>query len=700
MDGSTDGGLDGGDAAPDADAGPPEFETECTGGVDEDGDGRIDCADFDCADSPACCSGGGNGPDILDADWENISGGWGPVPSGVSYPATQEVEDGTWRITDFGEGNPKGVVRDGCTPMALGLHGDVTLHTRASGSDSDFAAMVLTRVDDVEPGNRLADELAVTLTGAGRLYVSRARALCEPGSEGDACRQERILAELEREERPGIGGRVELTLEVTPGIGQQGNAALFATLHVRVFGAGGKIAERDLITRRQFIRQEQLEAECDTLQGGDVPGLNVAFEGRGSRVQVGEPTASPSQCGNPNYFDSTPAQLSTIEQQDLHFGESWSSGGFDSFAAATFCGGSECWRPGGDIRWHLVSATTNVDMGAPPPIFYSLGHGRSLRQWGEDGWTDPNPSPWAGADPPTCLDGGSECDGNRSVREPSLQAPIRADGTLESELDVAYAVEWQTAIDQGNRNVFALNVTNMKSDPAIEDPVDLTEVDLEPDEVGCDEDGNDCCESLRDPELLPAQPRTRQNSYWLLFTCMRSQQPPGIWAVKLDDILERDPEVDPAPVLQARDLGGYAAGGVRGAEALVAFDPNGETPPVVRVWFEARDESQNVSIGLSTGQLAKDAPSLTKRLPELAEYGANPVLGGDGQPLGEAPALGVCPGRSCEFLDFDVMLKAAQRVSPGLSVPRDLRVLVGRRVVEDGSWSHQYIPLDQSWRPQ
>jgi len=32
----------------------PTVETECTGGVDDDGDGAIDCLDTDCADDPAC----------------------------------------------------------------------------------------------------------------------------------------------------------------------------------------------------------------------------------------------------------------------------------------------------------------------------------------------------------------------------------------------------------------------------------------------------------------------------------------------------------------------------------------------------------------------------------------------------------------------------------------------------------------------
>ncbi|UJR80049.1 polysaccharide lyase [Sandaracinus amylolyticus] len=53
----------------DVDASPPDPIEQCTGGADEDGDGRIDCADEDCGTDEAC----EEAPDLV-ADWE--TGDW------------------------------------------------------------------------------------------------------------------------------------------------------------------------------------------------------------------------------------------------------------------------------------------------------------------------------------------------------------------------------------------------------------------------------------------------------------------------------------------------------------------------------------------------------------------------------------------------------------------------------------------------
>jgi hypothetical protein len=60
-----------------ADAGAPSTETSCTDGVDNDGDGAVDCADSDCAANPACQA----------SDWvvissTNFESGLGPYTLG------------------------------------------------------------------------------------------------------------------------------------------------------------------------------------------------------------------------------------------------------------------------------------------------------------------------------------------------------------------------------------------------------------------------------------------------------------------------------------------------------------------------------------------------------------------------------------------------------------------------------------------
>lgn len=52
---------------------PPTNETDCNDGIDNDGDGLIDCADGDCADDPACAPGGDNA--IVDCITYTTQGG-------------------------------------------------------------------------------------------------------------------------------------------------------------------------------------------------------------------------------------------------------------------------------------------------------------------------------------------------------------------------------------------------------------------------------------------------------------------------------------------------------------------------------------------------------------------------------------------------------------------------------------------------
>ncbi|MFW6049525.1 MAG: hypothetical protein ACODAU_00020 [Myxococcota bacterium] len=673
MDGQTpdaDAGGDGGDACPPGGC----VETSCTNGEDDDGDGVVDCADFDCTDFPGCCD---EGAALLPAGWDgSLSLDWRTVPSGAPYPLVGEDDpdggSGEAYLRAFEADMPSGLVHRSCQPLSLGARLEVTMSPLGSPGCTDascdrFAALVLTAAQDALPGRRLLDDLAVTVQANGLVRVTQGG---------------RTLAEQHVELAPD--GRAHLALEVTPGVDDRDRPALFATVGVTDRRAG--TGEMKLLSRHPFLLQRDLLSGvpgCDA-----VPGLQVAVEGQGDRVQVGPLAARSLECVNPSHFRVPAEQGATLSPEDLDLG-AWADGGLGAPALASTCAegtvacGSGDGSPG--VRWDVLVEGTNVDPALErfTHVGWSLGHAASTQWDAALGWiADPAGAPKAGHDPPTCLDGAADggvdaCDGARSLRDPAVWPFTDPLGQIDPTdgLLVAYAREWEEAVQQGQRDRFALHVRAVPAAP--EQAFDAAEGRRwTPADAGCD--------SLRHPEVLPASDAPQSDGWWLLYTCERAGEPPEVQAVGLSGLLNVRAEATPRTVLSAAALGDAAAGGVRAAEGLVASDPQAEAlPPLYRVWFVARDASGRETIGLAQGR----SPTFDT-FPALAPYRGNPVLRVDD------PVLGGPCGEGCALLGLDVVRRADD---PGASdAPWTLRFLVARRV---NGTDHELVPVEQLWRP-
>jgi hypothetical protein len=663
-----DGGVDGGDGG--TCPGPGCFETDCTNGIDDDGDGLVDCADFDCASFPGCCT---DGALELQASWDpesTISALWRAVPTGSPYPSRGSetaVDGGTGStfLYGFEPHMPTGVLRRSCTPLALGARLRVTMAPQGAPGCTDtacdrFAAVVLTAAEDSLPGRRLLDDLAVTVQANGLVRVTQG---------GASLGSTRV--EL------GPTGRAELGIEITPGVDHRGRPALFATVEVTDRMAGtGRV---QLLDRTPFLLQRDLidhVADC-----AKMPGLFVAVEGQGDRVRVEPLTVERLECANPSQFAEPDRDTATLTPYHLDLGD-WASGGLGAPALASTCdvGETGCFVNEGPpgVRWDLLIEATNVDPGLArfTHVGWSMGHAMGLEWDAPTGWiTDALGPPKAGHDPPTCLDGGDgpdACGGARSLRDPGLLPVTNELGQLTpTGFIVTYAREHEPAVQSGARDVFALHVQTMHADPY--ERFESSEgLKWTPTQAGCD--------SLRDPEIIP-QSHEPGAGYFLLYTCERNGLPPEVHRIALTDLLVVVPGTRET-VLSPSMLGAFAQGGVRAAEAVVVSDPQEVRPPLVRAWFVARDAAGRPSVGMAMGQ-----GQTFGELPDLVPYPGNPVLWVDDVALG-----GPC-GDDCELVGLDVVRRADDARS--VDTPITLRFVVARRV--DGH-DYELAPLEQLWR--
>ncbi|MFW5925616.1 MAG: hypothetical protein ACOCV4_05570 [Myxococcota bacterium] len=663
---------DGGDGCP-----PPGCrETSCTNGQDDDGDGIVDCADFDCTDFPGCCD---EGTTLVSASWDPevaLIDDWLAVPTGTPYPGVEatETDGGTEEgsLQSFESTMPSGIVHRSCQPLALGARLQVTMEPLGAASCTDtacdrFAAVVLTAAQDALPGRRLLDDLAVTVQADGAIRVTQGG---------------RTLGETSVELSPE--GRVDLDIDVTPGVDDRGRPALFATAHVTDRQAGS--GAQKLLERVPFLLQRDLVtavAACEK-----VPGLFLGVEGQGDRVRVGPLTMRARRCVNPGQFGTPSDETATLTSDRLDLG-AWAEGGLGAPALASTCAGSEaCWSGDGSpgVRWDLLVEGTNVDPALDrfTHVGWSLGHAMSTQWDASLGWiTDPAGEPKAGDDPPTCLDettpdgGVAPCEGARSVRDPAVWPFTTDTGQVDPTdgLVVAYAREWEDAVQRGERGVFALHVQAVSANP--DEPFAASEGRRwTPDDAGCD--------SLREPEVAPASGSPSTDGHWLLYTCERSGQPDVVHALPLSGLFIPKAGATPRVVLDPSELGSHAAGGVRGAEVLVVSDlQNTAQPPLLRTWFVARDAIGRESIGLAQGR-----SETFDRFPTLHEYRGSPVLRVDDGVLG-----GDC-GEGCDLVGFDVVRRADD--PRATDAPQTIRLLVARRV--DGV-DYELVPLEQLWRP-
>ena len=279
----------------------PTPETNCTDGVDDDEDGLVDCADFDCQGAPECCA---DGETLIDVpSWPSaLAVGWDAAPDPGVFP---RVEAG--RITGFFPADqPRALVSEGCVSLALGARVDAFV--RIAGDDGtfgctsdgapcrDYGALVLSPVRTMLPGNRLLDDLAV------RVYPGRLEGLVEVTQAGT--RLPYVLGPGRRAARriPGLGEvDHQLRVELSPGLDERGGSALRVVVRfARVGGSPGIDDRASIIYEGAPIALDQLVAEG---RCADIPGLYLALEGRSDAVASAEGLeAGTQECTNPSQF--------------------------------------------------------------------------------------------------------------------------------------------------------------------------------------------------------------------------------------------------------------------------------------------------------------------------------------------------------------------------------------------------------------
>jgi hypothetical protein len=633
----SDGGWDS-DAAT-GDAGPlPVRVEDCTKVGDEDENGLADCADFACAALPRCCS---TGTVDFEESWDSgFDERWNLVP-GLGSASLPLVDNG-WIVEFRGGGQPSGLIRQTCTPMALGVEIEARLRYASSEPDAgagqqSYAAVVLTAALDALPGKPLDDDLAVVLDRYGYVSVTRA------GSQ---------LARTDEPYDPDHELRVIIT--VTPAA--DASSAMLAEVTVEDVDAS-TVGVDTLLEQRGFMSRAALVRDVDGCR--EVDGLLVAVQGEGDLVHAGTLKATTKQCINPSQFlDPPQAEADALSATKLGYG-TWASGhvGAPSFIHNPISGG---------LRWDLMVEASNAapELETWTQVGFALGHAYTT-DWNAATWSGVTGA-IAGNDPPSCIGQGAFCTQGASLREPSMYGVLTSTEVLDYiSLVYARADELQA----GSPVQYAL-YGYRSLDP---NPAPITESDTH-----VILNGNDHglqCDSLRDPHIVPVG-NELDEGYWLFFTCESGSR--SVYVTRITQGLKLWDPVEIEEVLSPTDLGSYAAGGVWGPEVVVTRDP-GSDQTLFRIWFMARSRVDSAPvIAMAQGQ-ASD----TRRPDKFVPYDANPVLTAESAALG-GPCDGFCTLRGLA-------------ITPCRGEPSRLRLLVARRLLGNNVSESQLIPLDQFW---
>ncbi len=624
-----DGGVDGGG-----------IELFCSDGIDDDEDEATDCADGDCAEEPACCQ---RRRTTLSYDWTapSLSDAWAFAPSAWS-PLRTSLE-GTTVVGGFlPPDTPHALVSLDCVSLGLGGWVNATLHSTESGSCSandtceEYAGIVLTAVTGSSPGRRLQDEIAVTLHAGGLTVVTQA------GEE---------IARA----TAAVGEDVEVEIELRPMLDESNRAVLVASVEV-----GSEVVVSDFTV-------SPIENLVRTGDCGEVPGLHVAAEGLGDLVYLGPVQTSKQDCANPSQFDE---QSATLRATNLEFTPSW----VEAYVGAPALASSR--NALSDVQWDLVAEGSNWSPELEPTthVGYAIGHARTSTDaggnWRLTDW-ESSESPKVGDDPPACAE--PECADHRSMREPHLLAELNDDGGLR-DLTLAFAREVVT--DPEQRDSFGIQIVRPAGGPTT--PLALpSEPTLAPDDIPE-------CISLRDPALIPVDPEAI-GGYWLLFSCIEGPAPPRrIHAVRISRALEVVLEGGSPMrrlVLDADELGAFAAAGIRSPEPLITFEEDGLR---LRVWFLAQPTPGEWGVALAEAR-SHDAELLELELPEPLPFVVNPILRNDSTLVQSS-----CTADECTITGIAVARRADD--------PTRLRFLLARRLKElTGEETYQLIPLEQTW---
>jgi hypothetical protein len=634
--------------APDLDLTPPEspgperVELFCSDGTDDDEDLDVDCDDSDCAQEPACCE---ERRTTLSYDWTPVSldDAWSPSPE--PWVPSRTSEDGITYVGGFGvDGAPRALISNDCVSLGLGGWVQGALRSGDSGECvpdepcDDYAALVLTASSGAAGGLRLQDELAVTLYAGGLVSITQAGVQVARTSVD-------------------VTGDVALDIEVRPELDETNRPLLTADVKI-----DNVVILEDFVVLP--IENLLSDGAC-----ADVPGLRIAVEGSGDRVLAGPLSTAKQDCANPGQFDE---QSATLRAENLDFDPSW----VEAYVGAPTLASST--NSLSDVQWDLIVEGSNWSPELEPTthVGYAIGHARIASDpggnWRLEGWST-SATPKVGADPPACVDPG--CEDNRSVREPHALAELSESGTLR-DLTLAFAREIVAAPTERDR--FGVQVARPIGAPgsSLTLPSAAT---VEPDDVAG-------CISMRDPSLIPVDPDAL-DGYWLLFTCIEDAQPPRqIRALRISRSLELVLEAG-APVqrlvLDADELGPFAAGGIRGAEPVIRFAEDGLR---LRVWFVARDADGHASIALAEAR-SHDRSLFPLEFPEPLPFVVNPVLRPDATIVRDG-----CGSDECTITGI--------AVTPRADDPERLRFVLARRLKEtepSGAEIFELIPLEQAW---
>ena len=624
-----DGGVDGGG-----------IELFCADGMDDDEDSATDCADADCAEEPACCE---RRRTTLSYDWTsaNLGAAWSLAPN-LWSPARPSFGGATFVGGFLPADTARSLLSHDCVSLGLGGWVDTTLRSTdaggcaASDTCADYAGIVLTAASGSTVGNRLQDELAVTLHAGGVVLVTQAG------------------AELART-AGGVERDVSVEIELRPMLDESNQAVVVASVAID----GKSILDGFTVTRTENLISE---GECT-----EIPGLYVAAEGQGDLVYVGPIETAKQDCANPSQFDE---QSATLRAQNLEFSPSWT----EAYVGAPTLASSR--NALSDVQWDLIVEGSNWSPELEPTthVGYALGHARVATDeggnWRLTGW-ESSESPKVGDNPPACA--GGVCAENRSVREPHLLAELNDGGELR-DLTLAFARELVTTPTE--RDLFGIQVVRPVGSPATAfalpsaptvSPADIPE-----------------CISLRDPALIPVDPDAI-GGYWLLFTCIESAMPPRqIHAVRVSRALELVQEGGGPMrrvVLDADELGPFAAAGIRAPEPVVSFMEDGMR---LRVWFLAQSTPGDWAVALAEAR-THDLELLEFDFPEPLPFPVNPILSNE-----STLVLSGCVAEQCNITGI--------AVTPRADDPSRLRFLLARRLKEsDGDETFQLIPLEQTW---
>lgn len=621
-------------------------ELLCSNQTDDDGDQLDDCDDPDCAEEPNCCE---RQRSALSEAWTNpdLSIDWRFAPSMADPWSPQRPAEGG-RITGFVPDDiPRALVSDDCVPMALGASVSVALRASEPGDCGQnagcerYAALVLTHPQDMLPGQRLQDELAVSMYAGGFVQLTQ---------NGTPIATRAVALSLNH----------MLEISLKPARDENGHASLSATVSLTPEGGN----------RRSLVEGFPVASIEDLVSVGscvEVAGLHVAVEGRGTGVELGPLQASQQDCANPSHFDERSA---TLTRQTLGASPPWT----EAYVGAPTLGSSR--TPASDVQWDVWIEGSND----PPEletfvhVGYALGHARATsdegQNWSLGGW-EMLSGPKLGHDPPSCVE--VPCgEPPPSFREPHLLAEPNEE---PASWVLSFAREQTPA---AARDSFGIDFLRPVGPPAARPQLSSVTA-ITPGQV-------EGCESLRDPALIPVDPLV-EDGYWLFFTCVRDDAMGNeIQALRVSADLALVEEAG-VPlrqrVLHAEMLPEFAAQGVQSPEPLIRFTAQGAR---LRLWFVALSGVGERSIGVAEAN-AQDAGTLRFELPRFESHPVNPILSQEST---------VVRNRCGQEEQCSI---SGIAVSPRADEPERLRFLLARRVKgSDGMGRDELIPLEQDWR--